>query len=203
MSRSVQAFGHGHKLTLVDRFGVWLSARSLRRFARGFNDKAIADFGCGYNATFVRSILDEVASAVVCDVALAPDLKADPKVTALEGTLPEAISTVESGSVDVVMCVSVLEHLEDPSATLAEFRRIVRPGGVVLLNVPTWRGKRALEASAFKLGLSPADSIDDHKCYYDPEDLWPMLVRAGFRPRHIKCFRHKFGLNTFAACRVD
>ena len=30
-----------------------------------------------------------------------------------------------------------------------------------------------------------------------------MLVRAGFRPREIRCYRHKFGLNTFAACRVQ
>ena len=43
--------------------------------------------------------------------------------------------------------------------------------------------------------------MDDHKRYYDPRDLWPMLVRAGFRPSHIRCHRHKFGLNTFATCR--
>jgi hypothetical protein len=44
--------------------------------------------------------------------------------------------------------------------------------------------------------------MDDHKCYYDPRDLWPMLVRAGFRPQQIHCKRHKFGLNTFATCCV-
>jgi hypothetical protein len=43
--------------------------------------------------------------------------------------------------------------------------------------------------------------MDDHKAYYDPRDLWPLLVRAGFRPSDIRCFRHKFGLNTFAECR--
>ena len=45
--------------------------------------------------------------------------------------------------------------------------------------------------------------MDDHKAYYDPRDLWPMLVEAGFKPRNISCFRHKFGLNTFAVCRLD
>ena len=73
----------------------------------------------------------------------------------------------------------------------------------MLLNVPTWRGKRALELSAFRLGLSPAEEMDDHKWYFDPRDLWLMLVRAGFRPSEIRCHRHKFGLNTFAACRVS
>ncbi len=32
--------------------------------------------------------------------------------------------------------------------------------------------------------------------------IWPMLVAAGFRPSQIRCFSHKFGLNTFAVCRA-
>ena len=44
--------------------------------------------------------------------------------------------------------------------------------------------------------------MDDHKRYYDPRDLWPLLVEAGFAPHAIRCRRHKFGLNTFAVCRV-
>jgi len=56
--------------------------------------------------------------------------------------------------------------------------------------------------SAFRLNLSPPAEMDDHKNYYDPNDLWPMLVRAGFLPSNITCRRFKFGLGTFAACRV-
>ena len=44
--------------------------------------------------------------------------------------------------------------------------------------------------------------MNDHKRYYDPRDLWPMLVAAGWRPSEIRIRRHKFGLNTFAVCRV-
>ena len=56
--------------------------------------------------------------------------------------------------------------------------------------------------SAARAGLSPAEEMDDHKTYYDPQDLWPLLVRAGFAPHGIRCYTHKFGLNTFAVCRV-
>jgi hypothetical protein len=73
---------------------------------------------------------------------------------------------------------------------------------VALINVPTWLGKRFLELSAFRFGLSPAEEMNDHKRYYDPRDLWPMLVAAGWRPSEIRIRRHKFGLNTFAVCRV-
>jgi len=45
-----------------------------------------------------------------------------------------------------------------------------------------------LEYSAFRLGFSPAEEMDDHKCYYDVKDFWPLLVRAGFRPSDIRCF---------------
>ena len=187
----------------VDRFGVWLSARALRRNVPSFTGKSVGDFGCGYQARFVRSILDEIDRAVLVDVALAPDLGNDERIKAIEGTLPEALREVEDASLDVVLCVSVLEHLWEPLETLVELRRLVAPGGVCLVNVPSWRGKRFLELSAFRFGLSPAEEMDDHKAYYDPKELWPLLVRAGFRPRDISCRRHKFGLNTFAACRVS
>jgi SAM-dependent methyltransferase len=196
------SFGQDGDLTLVDRFGVWLSSRQIRRHVRSFDGLTIADVGCGYEATFARRMLPSVARAVLLDVSLDPELKAAPKVEAIEGALPGTLAGVDDASVDVAMCTSVLEHLWEPQQALAEMRRVLRPDGVCLVNVPSWRGKWFLELSAFRLGLSPADEMNDHKTYYDPRDLWPMLVQAGFRPQDIKVHRHKFGLNTFAACRV-
>jgi hypothetical protein len=95
--------------------------------------------------------------------------------------------------------ISVLEHLRAPGAVLGSVFQLLRPGGVLLVNVPTWRGKALLEFSAFRLGLSPRIEMDDHKMYYDKRDLWPLLVRAGFRPSQIALRYHKFGLNLFAS----
>ena len=196
-----RAFGEGYNPTVVDRFGVWLSARQIRRYAGTLRNKQLGDFGCGYHATFVRSALAELDRAVLVDSAIAPDLKQDARVTVIEGVLPSALEQIPSHSLDIILCVSVLEHLWNPLATLEACLRISRPGGVCLFNVPSWRGKRFLEYSAFRLGWSPRDEMDDHKTYYDPKDFWPLLVRAGFLPSNIRCFSHKFGLNTFAACR--
>ena len=197
------AFGQRGGLTPVDRVGIWLSGHRIRRTVGSLTGKDVADFGCGFEATYVRSVLDKVSSATLIDLALADDLKAHPKVTAIEGTLPDALAGLADQSLDVVLCMSVVEHLWEPHRTLIEFRRVLRPGGVCAINVPSWRGKRALEFSAFKLGLSPACEMDDHKTYYDPRDLWPLLVRAGFLPHGIRCSRHKLTLNTFAVCRID
>jgi SAM-dependent methyltransferase len=195
------AYGQHRAPTPVDRFGVWLSGVAVRRHA-GFDGVRLGDFGCGFDASLARTQLSAVRSALLVDLALADDLKAHPKVTAIEGPLPEVLPNVEPASLEVVLCLSVLEHLWEPDDALRELRRVTAPGGVVLINVPSWRGKSALELAAFRLGVSPAEEMDDHKRYYDPRDLWPLLVRAGFLPSHIRCHRHKFGLNTFAVCRV-
>ena len=197
-----EAFGESRPLTVVDRFGVWLSGWQIRRAIPDFRGLRIADIGCGYHAAFARGVLEQVHSAWLVDVALAPALKNHPKVRALEGRLPEALAGIESESLDLLMCMSVLEHLWNPLVALKEFRRLLAPGGTCLLNVPTWRGKRFLEYSAFRLNTSPPEEMDDHKMYYDTRDLWPLLVQAGFLPHQIRCFRHKFGLNLFAICRL-
>lgn len=196
-----RAYGQDYRPTIIDRFGVWLSARQIRRYAGAMTGKRLGDFGCGYHAAFARTVLPELERAVLVDSALAVDLKRLPSVTAIEGTVPDVLEQVPSGSLDIVLCISVLEHLWDPLAALRHCLRIVRPDGTCLFNVPSWRGKKFLEYSAFRLGLSPRDEMDDHKAYYDVKDLWPLLVRAGFQPSRITCFPHKFGMNTFAVCR--
>lgn len=196
-----QAYGQGAPLSVVDRFGVWLSSLAVRRHAT-LPGRRVADFGCGYDARLARQILPQVREMLLVDVELADDLGRHPNVQAIESPMEIVLPTIPDESFDIVLCLSVLEHLDEPQEALDGFRRILAPGGLVLVNVPSWRGKPWLELSAFRLGWSPSIEMDDHKRYYDPRDLWPMLVRAGFRPSGISCRRHKFGLNTFAACRA-
>lgn len=196
------AFGQ-ERTTVMDRAGVWLSGHQIRRRVGRLDGKDVCDFGCGFEATFMRSVLAEVRSATLIDIAVADDLKSHPKVTVIEGELPGVLATLPDKSLDVVLGMAVLEHLWEPAETLAHCRRLLRPGGICSINVPSWLGKPVLEFLAFRLGLSPADEIDDHKTYYDPRDLWPLLVAAGFVPHGIRCFRHKFGFATFAVCKVD
>jgi SAM-dependent methyltransferase len=196
------AFGQ-QGTSFVDRAGVWLSGHQIRRTVGGFDGKDVGDFGCGFEATFMRTVLAKVKSATLVDVSLSKDLKSSPHVTAIEGTLPGALEALPDQSLDVVLCMSVLEHLWEPAEALTHFRRLLRPGGACAINVPTWRSKRPLEFLAFHTSLAPACEMDDHKTYYDPRDLWPMLVRAGFVPHGIRCFKHKFTMSTFAVCKVD
>lgn len=195
------SFGQQGGGSPIDRFGVWLSHRSLRRHCGDLRGARVADIGCGFAATFASTLVGEADTILLADLAVDPALAAAPGVRVIEGVLPASLAAVDDASQDLVMCMSVVEHVWDDAMLLSELHRIAAPGATVVVNVPSWLGKTALEFSAFRLGLSPREEMNDHKRYYDPRDLWPMLVAAGFVPEHIRCRRHKFGLNTLAVCR--
>ena len=194
-----RSFGQDGAPTALDRLGRWLSTRRFRKSLKGVSVSSAVDVGCGYDAKLGRQLFVG-ADLVLVDVNVDATLAA-PNVKILEGQLPSILSELDDHVFDVVLCHNVLEHLWEPETALREFVRITRPGGLCLLNVPSWLGKRALEFSAFRLGTSPRVEMNDHKNYYDPKDLWPLLIRAGFAPSDVHCRRHKLGLNTIAVCQ--
>jgi SAM-dependent methyltransferase len=195
------SYGQARPLNLLDRAGVWLRLLAVRRHAN-LDDVRLGDFGCGYDATITRALLDRVSSALLVDLQIAPDIEKHPKVTVVEGSIEDVVPSLDTGSLDVVLCLAVLEHLSEREAALQEFRRLLAPGGVLVITVPSWQAKRLLEFSAFRLGILSTEEMDDHKRYFGPRDLWPMLVDAGFEPSAIRCRRRSFGFVTFAACRA-
>jgi SAM-dependent methyltransferase len=195
--RSTESYGE-QGTTFVDRFGVWLSQRAIRRVLPRRNDLRVLELGCGYRATQLLALRDRLAHGTGVDFRIAPALQGEPGFSFFEGSIDEVIPKLGGQLFDAILLISVLEHLAEPAPVLAAIRQLLRPGGVLLINVPTWRGKFFLELSAFRLGLSPSVEMNDHKMYYDKRDLWPRLIRAGFRPSDVHLRYHKFGLNLFA-----
>ncbi len=198
--RADESYGQ-HRLTLADRLGVWLSQRAIRRHLPTRSDLEVLELGCGYHATHLLALEPGLKRGIGVDFQIDPELRKRNRFTFYEGTIEQIIPKMESETLDVVMLISVLEHLVEPQVVLQSVWRLLKPSGLLLVNVPTWVGKRFLELSAFQLGFSPKVEIDDHKMYYGKRDLWPMLVRAGFKPSEIRLQYHKFGLNLFAAVK--
>ena len=192
------AYGEVRGLSWMDRFGTFLNERNARREVH--SGDVVADLGAGFNARLAVSVATIAQKVIVVDLSLNKNLES-PNFVLLEGRIPDVLEKIPTDSIDVCYCVNVLEHLVNPDQALQEIRRISHPSSTIFLNVPSWRGKKFLEYAAFKRGWAPAVEMDDHKCYYDPEDLWPLIVRAGFKPHEIDCRRVKFGLNTRAIIR--
>lgn len=190
-------------LSFLDKFGIWLSRRSIIRELMGQRGFCVLELGCGYAAKNLFAIEDRASSLVAVDFNLSDAVKQHPKFVAVESSIDDALSQLNTYKFDLILLISVVEHLKDPLRVLIECKGILRPGGVLLVNVPTWLGKSFLECAAFDLNLAPKEEMDDHKMYYDKRDLWPMLVKAGFLPSNLKLRYHKFRLNLFASARKE
>src|SRR5262245_21083283 len=193
-----ESYGQQQQLTLVDKLGVYLSKRPILNVLRRYHKPMVLDVGCGYQASLLRELRPVIRHGVGIDVNISDAAKGIPDLSFREQPIDRALNELEGHYFDVILMISVLEHLWEPQQALTRCRELMNAGGALLVNVPNWLGKQFLELSAFKLGLSPACEMDDHKMYYAKRDLWPLLVRAGFKPSCIRMRYHKFGLNLFA-----
>jgi SAM-dependent methyltransferase len=82
------------------------------------------------------------------------------------------LSTMGLGQFDDVFCLAVLEHIKDDIGLLQQMRNALRPGGLLVLEVPSAR-RRTIEAK---------EEGDGHvRPGYVFEDLPPLLARTAFR----------------------
>lgn len=104
---------------------------------------------------------------------------------------------------DVVTLLAVVEHLDPEAARslLAEVRRVLRPGGVAVLTVPSRQGDALLWVMA-KVGLASAEQHEEHQAAYDPARLRALLASAGFDPAAIEVGRFELGMNLWARVRA-
>lgn len=77
------------------------------------------------------------------------------------------------GSADAVVATAVIEHLEEPGRLLVECRRILRPGGLVVLTTP----EPMMERISAKIGLLKESG---HHHTFDLHTLHSLLSEAGF-----------------------
>ena len=196
MQTREKAYGENHKLTLIDKFGIYWSHSKIIKIAKSFREP-VHCLDIGYDAKLLNSLQPYIENGFGIDVSISPDLKDLPKLKFIETSIETGLSQVSTKLFNFIVMNSVLEHLSDHLSTLHWSYKHLNENGILLINVPTWLGKEFLEFSAFKLGLSPKYEMDDHKMYYDKKDLWPLLVKAGFKPSKISMKYHKFGLNLF------
>ena len=180
----------------MDSFRTRLVGRTIRKNIPQQESLDVLDLGCGYHATYLRALYPKLRRGVGVDFHVGSGCKELPAFLSC-GVYRNSPSILEDAQFDVVLFISVLEHVWDPLAALQDCYRVLRTGGVLIVHVPTWHAKPILEFSAFRLGTSPAHEMDDHKMYYGKRELWPLLVRAGFKPSCIRLSYQKLGMTLF------
>lgn len=133
----------------------------------------IVEFGCGDGA-FLQAVRDTVASCQ--GVELQQDY-----VSALNTAgIPchTSLSALGDATVDSVMSFHVLEHLPEPLPVLEEVRRVLRPGGTLVMEVPHAGDilLNDLKSDAFK-GFT---LWSQHLVLHTRESLRRLLTATGF-----------------------
>jgi SAM-dependent methyltransferase len=159
----------------VEQSHWWYTGR--RRIIAGFVEDIcrrvtdrrprILDVGCGTGANLL--LLSQYGDAEGVDVS--EDALAFCRERGLDHVKHGAGEELpwEDGTFDLVTAFDVVEHMDDDLAGLKEMYRVLRPGGHVLLFVPTFM---------FLWGLQ--DEVSNHRRRYRLPELKSVLEQAGF-----------------------
>jgi SAM-dependent methyltransferase len=96
-------------------------------------------------------------------------------------TMDVSAVPLRSRSVDAVICVHVLEHVDDDRAAMAELHRILRPGGWTLISVPLRLDQPTYEDASITTPAAREAAFGEttHVRFYG-HDLADRLAAAGF-----------------------
>jgi 2-polyprenyl-3-methyl-5-hydroxy-6-metoxy-1,4-benzoquinol methylase len=147
---------------------------ALRQYADLTGELAMLDVGSN-RGSFANAALDAAPLASI--VAVEPDERVAgscaglARTTLVNARIEDA--ALESGRFDIVHSCHTIEHLADPARTLADHWRVLKPGGILILDAPN-------------IAILDADDIveewfiDKHLTHFSARTLMRMIAAAGF-----------------------
>lgn len=134
----------------------------------------VVDFGCGIGA-----LLERLPAASRTGVEVSESARREAQARGLQ--VVASTSELADGSADVVISNHALEHTLAPLDELRDLRRVLRPGGKLVLWLPVddWRAQRR-----------PQPDPNHHLYTWTPLLLANLLEEAGFTVEQCRVVTH-------------
>lgn len=154
----------------------------IRRHLRP--DAVVLDAGCGASMPFLREIAPHVRFAVGVDLEQLRKEQGGPSGCRADvGHLP-----FRDRSFDLLISMSVIEHLDDPGRVFREFHRVLKPGGKLILQTPNRYDYVSMIAhfTPFSFHRWVVPKVQNRAA----EDVFPTRYRANTRGALMGAMRH-------------
>jgi ubiquinone/menaquinone biosynthesis C-methylase UbiE len=143
----------------------------------------LLDVGCG-DGYGIATVIDGLNYRLLAGLDLSPEKlrTADRTLMASRMILGDAENLPLAGSrFRAVFSLETLEHLPDPQRAMAEFARVLQPGGGLFISVPI---SSALHARAAKrlMPFRRRGKFHEHIQFYSYRQIMRMLRLAGLEP---------------------
>jgi 2-polyprenyl-3-methyl-5-hydroxy-6-metoxy-1,4-benzoquinol methylase len=144
------------------------------------------DVGCGYGATLAwlkeegwckKTVGIELNAAAAAEARRHLDV-------VYQGKVEDVAPVIAPASIDMILCLDVLEHLYDPWATLRLLHGLLAPNGVLIASIPNAQHYSVSLPLLFKGEWRYAGSglLDrSHLRFFTRHSAREMVEQAGFR----------------------
>jgi 2-polyprenyl-3-methyl-5-hydroxy-6-metoxy-1,4-benzoquinol methylase len=146
----------------------------------------VLEVGCGAGDTLAY-LQSSGRCNWTCGVELFPDAAAtarDRLDEVFEGNIEHIDLPIEPASLDVVLCLDVLEHLIDPWTTASRLAKLLKPGGVLIASIPNVRNLRVVMPLLLRgrWEYAPFGLMDrTHLRFFTEHSATQLLRHAGLR----------------------
>jgi len=171
--RAAAASGGTSIDALYDRAAAWV--RTLSRESR------LLDYGAG-SGTLLRRLLAGESPAKMIGADLLPrPVELSPEVAWLEQDLNRPLA-LSAESLEAIVAIEVIEHLENPRAVARDWFRLLKPGGRLFATTPnteSWRSILTLVVKGHHQEFTD-ENYPAHITALVGTDLRRVLTEAGF-----------------------